>query len=216
MPPTAYARPLIYSRENLGIAIPTGFQADGSYVPHEVIMSLAIEKAEQAVLLGQHPVGAVITTTELVEEIFNYDWVDGRVEFNKRDLEFGLAAAHNQTDLDSLGHAEVLALRAGERAVAGRDTLKATRSVLYTTHIPCPMCAGAVANSKLAGVVYGTDLHHAQQLAEEGVRWRSNAVSGLDIIKGVQQVGRKQQFIIGGFMEDECWEVLQKARSLTA
>lgn len=212
---TAYARPLIYSKEDLGIVAPGGIQGDGIYLPSEVFMNRAIEEAEKAVALGQHPVGAVITTTEVVEDIRSYRRSNGRTEFDKFELEFGLTAAHNQTDLDSTGHAEMLTLRDGELKVGGRDNLKLARAVLYTTHVPCPMCAGAIANSKLAGVVYGTDLHHAKQLADEGVRWRSNAVSGVSIIKGVQQAGRTAQFVIGGFMENECWEVLQRARFLT-
>lgn len=213
---TAYARPLIYSREDLGIAVPGGFQEDGSYLPNEEFMHRAIEEAKRAVTLGQHPVGAVVTTTELVENIWDYEIADGRVAFKSLELEFGLAAAHNQTDLDSMGHAEVLALRQGELTAGGRDRLKLARSVLYTTHVPCPMCAGAIANSKVSGIVYGTDIRHAETLAEQGVRWRSNAVSARAIITGVRQDGRAPQFIIGGFMEDECWDVLQLAQTLKA
>ena len=211
---TAYARPLIYSQVDLGIAVPSGFRDAKPYVPSAEFMYRAIEEAERAVSLGQHPVGAVVTTTEVVEDIWDFEKVNGRVEFKRIEVEFGLAAAHNQTDYDSMGHAEVLALREAELAAGGRDVLKLARSVLYTTHIPCPMCAGTIANTKISGVVYGIDLHHAETLAKEGVRLRSNKVSALDIITGVEQAGRAQQFVIGGFMEDECFDVLKLARSL--
>lgn len=214
MIPAVFARPLIYSSENLGIVVPSGFQADGSYLPHEEFMDRAIEEAKSAILLGQHPVGALVTTSELIEDLGDFKRVDGRTEFGFVELEFGLSFGSNMTDLRTLGHAEIIALERAEEYVKGRDILSQTKSVLYTTHEPCPMCAGAIANSKLAGVVYGTNVQDAMALANEGVRWRNNEVSGPDVIRGVQQTGRASKFIIEGFMRDKCLEVLQLARNL--
>ena len=199
------ARPITHSRESLGLIVPFDSDYNGEYIPSEVYMERAILEGTRAVSLGQHPVGAVVTTVEIVEDIMTR---------KKIMCEFGLTAAGNNADFYSGGHAETISIWNAERLVGGKDHLGELHGVLYTTHEPCPMCAGAIANSKLAGVVIGTGVDDARELARRGVRWRNNSVSGIDIIRGVEQKGRPPKFIIEGFMREECRALLELARSL--
>ena len=95
-------------------------------------MDRALELARQAAALGEVPVGAVAVK-------------DGRVlgeGFNRRE-----------TDKDPLAHAEVLALQAAARALGA---WRLTGVTLYVTLEPCAMCAGALVQSRLTRLVFGT------------------------------------------------------------
>jgi tRNA(Ile)-lysidine synthase len=95
-------------------------------------MRVALREAELAAAAGEVPVGAAVV----------------------RDGEL-LAAARNRTEADGdpSAHAEVLALRAA--ASAGDRRLEG--ATLYVTLEPCPMCFGAVLQTRVARVVYGAD-----------------------------------------------------------
>ena len=95
-------------------------------------MERALELARAAADLGEVPVGAVLTAP------------DGTV----------LAAAHNRTrtDRDPTAHAELLALREGA-ARFGSERLPGC--TLTVTLEPCPMCAAAIAEARIARLVYG-------------------------------------------------------------
>ncbi|WP_108815308.1 nucleoside deaminase [Loktanella sp. Alg231-35] len=94
-------------------------------------MHIAMEEARAAAARGEVPVGAVIVGPEGV-----------------------VAQAGNRTrELnDPTAHAEVLAIRAacavlGQERLAGHD--------LYVTLEPCPMCAAAISNARIARLYYG-------------------------------------------------------------
>lgn len=95
-------------------------------------MEQALFEAQEAAARGEVPVGAVLVAP------------DGRV----------LAANGNRTRelSDPTAHAEILVLREACRA-AGSERLPG--HVLYVTLEPCPMCAAAISNARLARVVYG-------------------------------------------------------------
>jgi tRNA(adenine34) deaminase len=65
-----------------------------------------------------------------------------------------LGEGHNRREVDNdpLAHAEVLAIRAAAR-VLGDWRLEGL--TLVVTLEPCPMCAGAIVNSRLGRVVFG-------------------------------------------------------------
>jgi tRNA(adenine34) deaminase len=90
--------------------------------------------ARRAAELGEVPVGAVV--------------VDGAGEIVGR--------AHNtkETNGDPLGHAEVLALRQAAARVGG---WRLSGCTLYVTLEPCAMCAGALVNSRVRRLVFGTE-----------------------------------------------------------
>ncbi|MFC5739617.1 nucleoside deaminase [Sinirhodobacter huangdaonensis] len=95
-------------------------------------MDLALEEARAAAARGEVPVGAVIVAP------------GGRV----------VARAGNRTRelSDPTAHAEILALRmacaaAGSERLPGHD--------LYVTLEPCPMCASALGQARIARIYYG-------------------------------------------------------------
>lgn len=186
-----------------------GYQKDGSYTPNPYYMGEAIAQAKECLTRGQHPVGAVITQIMTLPDVSNAN----NRHFVTRELIAGLGA--NSVENDSTGHAEIRALRFAELHF-GRRQLGERRSVLYATHAPCPMCAGTITNSKLSCIVYGTDLEDAAAVVDElGIKWRSNRVSGLDVIRGRAENGAPEQFIIGGFMRAECLELLRSVGELS-
>lgn len=92
----------------------------------------AIAEARKAEQLGEVPIGAVIVrNNEIIGRGYNL----------------------RETRLDPTAHAEIVAIRdACERMGAWR-LLNCT---LYVTLEPCPMCAGAIVQSRVKRVVYGT------------------------------------------------------------
>ncbi|MDV7271375.1 nucleoside deaminase [Thioclava sp. A2] len=95
-------------------------------------MDQALLEARAAAARGEVPVGAVIVSP------------DGAV----------VARAGNRTrELnDPTAHAEILALRAA-CALAGSERLPGYD--LYVTLEPCPMCAAALSNARIARIYYG-------------------------------------------------------------
>lgn len=65
-----------------------------------------------------------------------------------------LARGHNrrEADADPTAHAEILALRDAAK-LAGHWRLEG--ATVYATLEPCPMCAGALVNARVARLVYG-------------------------------------------------------------
>ena len=95
------------------------------------LMGLALAEAAEAAALGEVPVGAVIAK-------------EGEV----------VAAAHNtrETGKNALHHAELLAIDAACKALGG---WRLWQCDLFVTLEPCPMCSGAILNSRIKRVVYG-------------------------------------------------------------
>jgi len=95
------------------------------------LMGLALDEARSALSHGDVPIGAVVV-------------VDGVV----------VARRHNERELtgDPTAHAEVLALR-DAAAVVGSWRLDG--ATLVVTLEPCPMCAGAMVNARVARLVFG-------------------------------------------------------------
>jgi tRNA(adenine34) deaminase len=94
-------------------------------------MALALEQAAHAASLGEVPVGAVAVLG---------DRVIGR-GFNSKE-----------STNDPTGHAELIALREAAEYLANWRLIGVT---LYSTLEPCPMCAGAMIQARLARLVYG-------------------------------------------------------------
>lgn len=127
-------------------------------------MDAALQEARTAADLGEVPVGAVIV-----------DPVAGRV----------VARAGNRTRAahDPTGHAEILAIRAACAAL-GQERL--TGLDLYVTLEPCAMCAGAIANARLARVYFGASdpksggvLHGARVFSHDQAHHRPEVYDGI-------------------------------------
>ena len=97
----------------------------------ETYMMQALELARQAGALGEIPVGAVVVK-------------DGAV--------IGRGFNCRETDHDATAHAEVLAIREACRTLGG---WRLDGCALFVTLEPCPMCTGAILQSRLSRVVYG-------------------------------------------------------------
>lgn len=97
----------------------------------EFYMGKALEEAKTAYAVGEIPIGAVII-------------------YQKK----AIARAYNLRESlpCATAHAELLAIEKACR-VLGRWRLSGC--TLYVTCEPCPMCAGAIVNSRLDRVVYG-------------------------------------------------------------
>ncbi len=102
-----------------------------SHQTDEQFMKIALTQAKSAAADGEIPVGAVLVK-------------DGTV----------VAQAHNKTEGDRspLAHAELLCI---EQACKTLGDWRLDGCTLYVTLEPCPMCAGAILNSRISRVVFG-------------------------------------------------------------
>lgn len=97
----------------------------------ERFMRRALELADEAARLGEVPVGAVVVLDgEIISEAYN----------------------RRECDKNALAHAELLAIDAACKRLGGWRLHKCD---LYVTLEPCPMCAGAIVNSRIKRVVVG-------------------------------------------------------------
>ena len=94
-------------------------------------MQEAIAEAQKAIQMDEVPIGAV-----LVHE--------GKI----------ISRAHNTREKKQISthHAEILCI---EDACQKLNTWRLENCVLYVTLEPCPMCAGAIMQSRISRVVYG-------------------------------------------------------------
>lgn len=140
---------------------------------HEDYMAEALAEARAAYALGEVPIGAVIV-------------VDGKIA----------ARAHNMKEQwhDATAHAEMVAIRqAVERLGHWRHLREAA---LYVTIEPCPMCAGAIIQSRIKTLVYGA--------ADP----KAGAVhSTVNLVRDPRF--NHQVEVIAGVLEEECRELMQ-------
>lgn len=94
-------------------------------------MSMALQAADAAAVRGEVPVGAVVVCGEKL-----------------------LAVAGNRREAaqDFCAHAELIAMQHAARALG---SWRLVDCEVYVTLEPCPMCAGAMLQARVARVVYG-------------------------------------------------------------
>ena len=94
-------------------------------------MKMAYKLAKKAYDIGEVPIGAVIVK-------------DGKV----------IAKAYNKRNFKRLAtaHAEILAI---EKACKKLNDWRLDDSEMYVTLEPCPMCAGAIVNSRIKKLYFG-------------------------------------------------------------
>ncbi len=104
---------------------------DGILNRDEEFMTMALSEAMMGAAMGEIPVGAVIVK-------------DGEI----------IATAHNlrENGGGATAHAEIVAIN---EACERLGTWRLSGCELYVTLEPCPMCAGAIINSRLDRVIFG-------------------------------------------------------------
>ena len=98
----------------------------------EKYMSLALKEAEKAFNILEVPVGAIIV--------------------HKNEV---IATGYNMRESlkDPTAHAEIIAIKRASEYLNGWRLINCT---MYVTLEPCPMCAGAILNSRIDRLVIGT------------------------------------------------------------
>ena len=99
---------------------------------NKIYMKLALEEAKKAYDIDEVPVGAIIVYKDEV-----------------------IASGYNQREIknNSLAHAEILAIN---QACNYLDSWRLIDCEMYVTLEPCPMCAGAIINSRISKLIYAT------------------------------------------------------------
>jgi len=139
---------------------------------YELMMRQALQVANEALSSGDVPIGAIVISPD--GEVIG----EGR---NERELKN-----------DPSAHAEIVALReAGEKL----KNWRLDECTIVVTLEPCAMCAGAIAQSKIARVVFGA--------------WddKAGAVGSVwDVLRDPRAPHRSE--VISGILEKECAALL--------
>lgn len=135
---------------------------DDEYWMGEALKEARIAKEEKEI-----PVGAVVV-------------LDDRI----------IGRGHNQVEAlkDPTAHAEIIAITSASQTI---NNWRLDNASIYVTLEPCPMCAGAILVSRIAGCVFGT---HDPRLGALG---------------SVYKVKDKKLKIIPGVLESECKEIIE-------
>lgn len=137
------------------------------------MMNKALDLARKSESIGEVPIGAVIT--------------------NKSGKIIAQATNLRETKCTVLGHAELAALH---RACKALRSWRLTECTLYITLEPCFMCSGALVQSRIGRVVFGTR-------DPKGGALKSLACLGSDS-------RLNHQFeITEGVLKDECSQILK-------
>lgn len=135
-------------------------------------MSRALELAREAFDEGEVPVGAVVVkkaTGEIVGE--------GR---NMREKA-----------KSALAHAEIMAIDEACRTLGG---WRLPECAIYVTLEPCPMCCGAIINSRIDNVIFGA--------------YDVKSGSAVSVQKMFELPYNYRPEVTGGVMEEECSAIL--------
>lgn len=137
---------------------------------HNEFMKLALIEAQKASDIGEIPVGAIITYQN---EVISTGW-------NKRE-------SRN----NALLHAEIEAIYS---ACNKLKRWRLTDCSLYVTLEPCAMCTGAIINSRISNLIYGT----------------TDPKSGSceSVINLFDLPYNHKPTVISGVLKDECSEIL--------
>lgn len=100
-------------------------------ITDEHYMQYALEEAKKAAALGEVPIGAIL--------VYN-------------DNIIARGANQREAKQTTLSHAELFAIEEGNEKIGSWRLEDCT---LYVTLEPCPMCAGAIIQSRIKRVVYG-------------------------------------------------------------
>ena len=137
-------------------------------------MRLALAEAEKAYARGEIPLGAVLVRNE-----------DGTV----------VSRGHNlrESKNDATAHAEMEAIR---EACARLNRWRLSGLTLYVTIEPCAMCAGALVNSRIDRLVYGS------------TESKFGAVESIFNVVNHRLLNHRLS-VTAGVLEDECRQLMK-------
>lgn len=137
-------------------------------------MRLALAEAEKAYARGEIPIGAVLVRNE-----------DGTV----------VSWGHNlrESKNDATAHAEMEAIR---EACARLNRWRLSGLTLYVTIEPCAMCAGALVNSRIDRLVYGS------------TESKFGAVESIFNVVNHRLLNHRLS-VTAGVLEDECRQLMK-------
>ena len=138
----------------------------------EAYMQIALELARQAYEINEVPVGAIVVKKSTGKII-------GK-GYNRREI-----------DKNPLAHAEIAAIKQAAETLGGWRLLDCDK---YVTLEPCPMCCGAIINSRIERVIFGA--------------FDSKSGSVESIINMFDLPFNHKPKIVSGIMQKECSEIL--------
>lgn len=134
-------------------------------------MKEALKEALKAAESGEVPVGAVIVKNEKI---------------------IGKGRNMREEKQNALSHAEIEAIN---NACETLGSWRLEDCEMYVTLEPCPMCTGAIINSRIKTLVFGA--------------YDSKAGSVDSVINLFDYPYNHKPEVYGGIMEDECLKILQ-------
>ena len=140
-------------------------------------MSEAFKLAEKAFSLDEVPVGAVVVC---------FDRIIGK-GYNQRE-----------SLSDPTAHAEILAITAAANTL---ENWRLSECTMFVTKEPCTMCAGAIINSRIKRLVFGSYDN------------KKGACGSLYQICGDKRL-ESNTVVKGGVMESQCSSILKEFFSL--
>ena len=143
----------------------------------EDLMRLAIERCREGLARGQSPFGCAIAIGDCI-----------------------VASEHNTVVLttDITAHAEVNAIRAGNRAL---KNIFLEGAVVATTCEPCPMCMAALHWARVDTVYYGATIADAESAGFNELQ--------LPAAELLRQGGSPLK-LVGGTLAEECKKLFQE------
>ncbi len=134
-------------------------------------MGEAIKQAKAAAEKGEIPIGCVIVK-------------DGKIISRGQNL--------RETKKDATAHAEIIAIK---KACKKLDDWRLNGAEIYVTLEPCPMCAGAIMNSRVSKIYFGA------------YEKKSGSCGSAYDITGNTSLNSRAE-VHGGIMEEECSSLL--------
>ena len=139
---------------------------------HYDFIHFPIDLARQAYEINEVPVGAIVVKKSTGKII-------GK-GYNRREI-----------DKNPLAHAEIAAIKQAAETLGGWRLLDCD---IYVTLEPCPMCCGAIINSRIERVIFGA--------------FDSKSGSVESIINMFDLPFNHKPKIVSGIMQKECSEIL--------
>lgn len=139
---------------------------------NELYMREALKEAEHAFKLNEVPIGCVIVYDDKI-----------------------IGRGHNlrESSQQSINHAEIIAI---QEACKNMNSWRLEECIIYVTIEPCPMCAGAIVQSRIKRVVYG-----APDLKAGYAGTIHNTLNDENLNHKVE--------VISGVLEDDCRTIIK-------